>query len=119
MKIVEFKNKHPNPYFKNVFDVHPSEVFHHIQDLFLIDVRRDEEYFGELGHIENSKLIVLDELETELKNLPQTKTIVFVCRSGARSAQATYWAQEYGIKNSYNLLGGMLMWNEENLACVK
>lgn len=119
MSHFNFQNAQPNPYFKNVLDVPPSEVNQNKDQLCIVDVRRDEEYNGELGHIPNSRHIILDDLESELANLPQNKTIVFVCRSGARSAQATYWAQEFGIKYSYNLFGGMLLWNEENLECTR
>jgi rhodanese-related sulfurtransferase len=38
-----------------------------------------------------------------------------VCRSGARSAQATVLLQKAGLKKVANLAGGMLRWRAEAL----
>ncbi|MCO5113112.1 MAG: rhodanese-like domain-containing protein [Bdellovibrionaceae bacterium] len=82
------------------------------QDFILIDVRQPDEFTGELGHIENSKLITLGpELEEELGRLDQTQSYIFICRSGARSAHATGYAQTLGFNKVYNMLGGMIEWN--------
>jgi len=40
---------------------------------------------------------------------------VTVCRSGARSAQATVLLQKAGFKDVANLAGGMLRWRAESL----
>jgi rhodanese-related sulfurtransferase len=80
----------------------------------LIDVRRDDEFVGELGHIKGSKLITLGpELETFIKSLNNNQTVIFICRSGARSASATLFAQNLGLKNVYNMQGGMISWNQK------
>ena len=47
--------------------------------------------------------------------IPKDKTVVFVCRSGGRSARATAHALEHGYTNVYNLKGGMILWNELHL----
>ena len=47
-----------------------------------------------------------------LAELPENKTIVFVCRSGGRSARAAHLSIENGFKNVFNLKGGMILWNE-------
>lgn len=79
----------------------------------MIDVRTPEEWVGELGHIENSELVPLGtELMDFFKNLEADQKIIFVCRSGARSGQATLLAEELGFGQCYNLVGGMLRWNE-------
>lgn len=78
----------------------------------LIDVRRPDEFTGELGHIEGSRLVTLGpDLETELQALDKETTYIFICRSGGRSATATSYAQELGFKSVYNMIGGMLEWN--------
>jgi rhodanese-related sulfurtransferase len=41
--------------------------------------------------------------------------VVAVCRSGARSAQATVLLQKAGVKKVANLAGGMLRWRAEAL----
>jgi rhodanese-related sulfurtransferase len=115
----EFKQKIPNPNFENVFDVTAEEVNGHIQELTLIDVRQPEEFTGELGHVQSSKLIVLNEIPNQIKNIPTDKPIVFICRSGMRSAQASGYAHSLGIKNTYNMLGGMIQWNKLSLPTEK
>lgn len=80
----------------------------------LIDVRRLEEFKGELGHIVGSELINLEtELESALKLMSKDKKIIFVCRSGQRSGIATSLAIDMGFKNVLNMTGGMLKWNKE------
>ncbi len=105
--------------FNEVQDVDPLEVWALKTDLLLVDVRQEEEFFGELGHIPGSQLIELDQLQDKLKDLPNNQNIVFVCRSGARSAHASYQAHLSGLKNTYNLLGGMLLWNKKKLETVR
>lgn len=79
----------------------------------LIDVRTPEEYVGELGHIQGSELITLGPaLEEYLRSESRDQEIVFVCRSGARSGQTTLLSEELGYKNTYNMVGGMIRWNE-------
>jgi rhodanese-related sulfurtransferase len=79
----------------------------------LIDVRRSDEYTGELGHIEKAKLFTLGpDLEKFLITADKNSPILFICRSGARSAGATMRAMELGFKEVYNMEGGMIYWNE-------
>lgn len=87
----------------------------------LIDVRRPEEFNNEYGHIEGAELKTLGpELEEYLKSLEnKDEEIVFVCRSGARSGQATVTAQQLGFKNVINMVGGMIRWNEVHLPVVR
>jgi len=115
----EFKQKLPNPNYDNVFDVTPDEVKNNAQELTLIDVRQPEEYTGELGHVQNAQLVVLGEIPDQIKNIPTDKPVVFICRSGMRSAQASAYAHSLGIKNTYNMLGGMLLWNQLALPTEK
>lgn len=80
----------------------------------LIDVRRPEEYVGELGHISGAKLVTLGpELEAYLNETNKNETILFICRSGARSANSTLAAMDFGFKNVFNMDGGMILWNEK------
>lgn len=84
-------------------------------NLIIVDVRRAEEFTGELGHIPGAKLVTLGpELVNFLEENEKTpdQQMVFVCRSGGRSAQATSLAIEFGFTNTANLSGGMLRWNE-------
>ena len=115
----EFKNKQTNPYFPEVTDVEPLEVKENASSLELIDVREESEFVGELGHIAGAKLVVLSSIPEKVKSLPKDKTIVFVCRSGGRSAQAASFARNEGFTDVYNMQGGMLLWNKLNLPTEK
>lgn len=108
----QFKTKAPNPYFSDVSDVSPQEVFDHAAQLRLIDVRETSEYTDELGHAAQSELIVLGTLPDKLKSISQDKPIVFICRSGGRSAKAAAYAQQQGFTEVYNMQGGMMLWNQ-------
>lgn len=63
--------------------------------------------------MEHSELATLGvELEQKLDGMDKNKEIVFVCRSGKRSSDATKIAMSKGFQKVYNLEGGMLRWNE-------
>ena len=83
-------------------------------DSLLIDVRRSDEFNNELGHITGAKLVTLgDDLKSYLHTMKdKEQEIVFVCRSGARSGDATRQAIQLGFKNVFNMTGGMIRWNE-------
>ncbi|MCS6834923.1 MAG: rhodanese-like domain-containing protein [Anaerolineae bacterium] len=83
---------------------------------FLLDVRQPDEYQG--GHISGAKLIPLDELSARLDELPKDRTIVCVCRSGARSSAAARQLVSAGYK-ALNLSGGMMSWEMNRLPIKK
>lgn len=86
----------------------------------LIDVRRAEELTGELGHIQGVEHIELGPaLMKFLEEGDHEQKIVFVCRSGARSGQATMASRQMGFKETYNMAGGMLRWNEQGYPVAK
>lgn len=123
-----FKQQNTNPNYPNVTDVTPQEVLNEKDNLILIDVRETSEYNAELGHIAGSQLVILSTLPEKISDLIKKSTeshkpIVFVCRSGARSGQACFFASKYfssefaSINQStqigfYNMQGGMMMWNQ-------
>jgi rhodanese-related sulfurtransferase len=93
---------------------------HNLKDVTLIDVRMQDEYVGELGHIEGARLTTLGpELETFLNSANKILPIIFICRSGARSGRATATALSLGFENVYNMEGGMLAWNSLSLPISK
>lgn len=114
-----FKNTQPNPYFQDITDVLPADVYAAQDKVKLIDVREVSEFTGELGHIAQSELIVLSTLPEKISSLPVEQTIVFVCRSGGRSAQAAAYAKQQGFKYVHNMQGGMLLWNQMQLPVEK
>lgn len=104
---------------ENVPTISVDEIFN-VPQALIVDVRTAEEYTGELGHVENALLVTLGpELEAFLKNTDKKKPIVFICRSGARSGRATQYARELGFKDVYNMMGGMISWNEQGKKTVR
>ncbi len=102
--------------FEGVKDINPKELADQIgPNIDLVDVRTQGEYTGELSHIKGAKLIPVEELEARTRELNAEKVTVFVCRSGRRSALACQIAKEAGVKECYNLHGGMILWNQEGL----
>lgn len=77
------------------------------EPLLVVDVREPNEYAG--GHIPGSRLIPLGSLAQRLAELPRDRSIVAVCRSGARSASATRQLKAAGYE-VVNMAGGMLAW---------
>lgn len=116
---IAFTSRTKNPDFAEVFDISPQEVAAEVaanaEALAIIDVREPSEFVGELGHIRTSKLVVLDSLPDQIATLPKDKPIVFVCRSGGRSARASAFALSQGFDQVYNMRGGMLLWNSAAL----
>ena len=49
----------------------------------------------------------------EAKKLDPSKNYYIYCRSGGRSGQACLLFNSLGIKNAYNLMGGILDWTGE------
>ncbi|MGC8852241.1 MAG: rhodanese-like domain-containing protein [Hydrogenobacter sp.] len=80
------------------------------KDVVLLDVRTPQEHVQ--IRIPNSKLIPLDELRYAYKDFPKDKKYIVYCRSGERSAFATYFLRHMGYE-AYNLAGGILLWPYE------
>ena len=100
-------------------EVSVEDVYSHAEavknnKIQLIDVRRPEEFNNELGHIQGSVLVTLgQELTNFLSTMDKNTEIVFVCRSGGRSGQATAESIQLGFKKTANMIGGMIRWNEK------
>lgn len=80
------------------------------KEYLLLDVRTGEEYEG--GHIPGAWHIPYDQMEERAWELEEVKNrdILFICRSGRRSAIAANILAEKGFQKLFNLKGGMLEW---------
>ena len=78
----------------------------------VIDVRTPSEYNGKIGHIENSILMPLSELEQSLNkvNWQEYDEVYAICLAGGRSARAVSILQKNDIQ-AINVRGGMAAWN--------
>jgi len=74
----------------------------------VIDVREMNEIHA--GTIPDAVAMPLATVPLRLSELDKNTPLVFVCRSGARSAQACAFLQQQGFDNVHNLRGGMFAW---------
>jgi rhodanese-related sulfurtransferase len=79
----------------------------------IVDVREHAEFNGALGHVPGARLMPLGSLSAHALELSKERPIVTVCRSGARSAQATVLLRKAGFDQVANLAGGMLRWRAQ------
>lgn len=93
--------------------VTPEDLYTKLGHVRVIDVRGEDEFNNELGHIPHAKLSTLGpQLEKTLNETRGDNEIIFVCRSGKRSGEATRIALSKGFEKVYNMQGGMLRWHE-------
>lgn len=96
-----------------VLEVTADQLFPVMDKVKLIDVRRPDEFTGELGHIPGAQLVTLGpDLVRFLETQDRNDEIVFICRSGVRSRNACLFCQQSGFKSPINLQGGMISWND-------
>jgi sulfur dioxygenase len=99
--------------FAGIWEVQPNWLEEHLREVQIVDVREPGEFKGALGHVPNSVLVPLGNLNERAKGLSKARPIVTVCRSGARSAQATVILGKAGFEKVANLSGGMLRWRAQ------
>jgi sulfur dioxygenase len=99
--------------FAGIFEIQPQALEESAASIQIVDVREREEFDGPLGRIHGAKWIPLGELPARTTELARDRPVVAVCRSGARSAQASVLLSKAGFANVANLAGGMLRWRAE------
>jgi rhodanese-related sulfurtransferase len=77
------------------------------KELNIIDVREVDEVAS--GKIPGAVNIRLGLLEFRMHELDKSKEYIMVCRSGARSGQASKFLEYQGF-NVINMTGGMMSW---------
>jgi glyoxylase-like metal-dependent hydrolase (beta-lactamase superfamily II)/rhodanese-related sulfurtransferase len=102
--------------FAGIWEVQPHWLEEHLRDVQIVDVREHDEFNGPLGHVPGARLMPLGMLLERKSSLDPAKPIVTVCRSGARSAQATVLLGKAGFDKVANLSGGMLRWRAQRFA---
>ena len=99
--------------FGGIWEVQPHWLEEHLREVQIVDVREPDEFDGALGHLPGARLIPLGNLMQRTGELSKTTPIVVVCRSGARSAQASVLLAKAGFGKVANLAGGMLRWRTD------
>ncbi len=93
------------------YEISQKQAKHMIdnEEVYIIDVREEDEY--EEGHIEDSILIPLNDVSSEIENIIPNKEakILVYCRTGKRSKVASGVMADLGYKNVYDF-GGIFDW---------
>jgi rhodanese-related sulfurtransferase len=74
----------------------------------LLDVRNPHEIAA--GTVPGAQPLPLHTLPLRFNELDPDETLVVMCHSGARSAQACMFLAQQGFKNVHNLRGGIVAW---------
>lgn len=92
-----------------------KEVLEENPDVLLLDVRTPEEF--EQGHLPGAKNIDFQSKDfiEQVERLPKDQPVYLYCRSGNRSAKATSLISEMGFSHYYDMQGGFLKWEKEQL----
>jgi len=102
---------------KEIDAVSLKEMMSSDEDILLYDVRSQAEFAQ--GIIEGGEFMPMHTVPLKINDLPKDKTIVFYCRSGARSGQVCgYVEQNVGIE-ALNLRGGIISWYQSGFEIVR
>jgi sulfur dioxygenase len=101
--------------FGGIWEIEPLGLAEQLPKIQIIDVREENEFTDALGHIPGARLVPLSTLPAHIGELDRGRPVVTVCRSGARSAQASVILHKSGLVQVANLAGGMLRWRAEGL----
>jgi sulfur dioxygenase len=105
--------------YSGVLEISPQWVAAHMQDVLILDVRTRVETDEESARIEGAMLIPVNELRARLGEVPDTKPVMTICRSGKRSVLAYNILREAGRKRVASIKSGLLRWIEEGLPVVQ
>lgn len=85
----------------------------------VVDVREVKEF--EEGHIPGAVNLPLSQLASRAGELNRYKQqpVVVACRSGHRSVRGAVMLRKQGFETVYNLQGGLLAWERDNLPTEK
>lgn len=91
------------------------------EDMLVLDVRKPEDYHGELGHVSGAINIPLDDLENRLDELTeyQERPVVTICRTDRMSGQAARLLASKGFADVHVARMGMTDWNEKGYPVEK
>jgi rhodanese-related sulfurtransferase len=101
--------------------ISPLQVYEAVygaDSLQLIDVRTPEEF--SVNHLKNAQNICVtdDDFKQQVNVLDKEKPVYVYCRSGKRSARAAEILKEMGFTKVYDLQGGIMEWQENDLETV-
>ncbi len=102
--------------------VSPKQVTEMInrEEAVVIDIRAISDF--QTGHIINAINVPSNALKNQLDQLAKkhkTSPVVVACRSGTQSAGACKQLREAGFEKVFNMRGGMLAWQNDDLPVSK
>lgn len=97
----------PGEPFKRI-DVHEAKEMIDAGNVQVIDAREPWEHAE--GHVPGSVRIQHMAVLVQADKLARDRPILFICKSGARSAVAAEFAASLGITDLYNVDGGHEAW---------
>lgn len=91
------------------------------EDFLLLDVRSEQDYVGEQGHIEGSVIIPLEELTNRINEVSNycEKTVIIICRTDRRSAKAAIILAKQGFSDVHVVKQGMTDWIKKGYPITK
>lgn len=89
------------------------------ENAVVVDVCEPKEFSA--GHVPNAVNLPLGSLNDRLREIEKHKNrpIVVSCRSGNRSLKGAVLLRKHGFPTVYNLAGGLLAWERDNLPLEK
>src|SRR5436190_12407036 len=103
----------PNPHDEPFSRISPQDALALVrQGASFLDVREPEEYRE--AHAQGTTLMPVNTIFTNPAQLPAEQDLVFICKSGSRSAMAAEMAAASGRAKGrlYNVEGGTDAWLE-------
>ncbi|WP_421385438.1 rhodanese-like domain-containing protein [Bacillus salacetis] len=79
------------------------------EDVTVLDVRTEEEHAQ--GHLQDSILIPMSDLESRLEELDKDQAYLIVSQTGSQSSQAADLMKNNGFTEVYNLQSGISGWS--------
>lgn len=101
---------------KNITQAEWKELLENDDNAVIIDIRTPDEWRE--GIIKNAILMNINDPQSFMDgvdNLDKEKNYFLYCRSGNRSLQACQILESVGVVTTYNLLGGIIVWNGETV----
>ena len=102
--------------------ISPQQVYdavHNNDKTQLIDVRTKEEF--STSHLKGAQNICLTDnnFNKKIKLLDKNKPVYVYCKKGVRSADAAKKLKKMGFTKIYDMEGGIILWEDEDLETEK
>lgn len=98
--------------------ISPQQVYDAIysdDSIQLVDVRTKKEFIE--SHLKGAQNICVTskDFEEKVKTLDKSKPVYVYCKKGVRSADAARKLRKMGFTKVYDMEGGILLWDKNNL----